>query len=179
MRHFYVPLERELFIELLEEVAVPPTFVDVLVDNNGAYATSPITLSVSQPSESFRTTQQFYPPGKRLSRIGLFFKPTNTATTWCTLYYAYDVETASSTFLVIGRHAKLYQSRLQQLYSNASGTKSQQDPFTAIAAMVAEMAALFEEERRIRDRRVQLEEGKTGFAPLRVSTSFNFENFVT
>ena len=42
--------------------------------------------------------------------------------------------------------------------------------------MVAEISALFEEERRLRDREVQAEESKTGFAALRVHYSSGLQN---
>ena len=56
-RHFYTPLRKDLFIELLEKAAIPPTFVDIHVDNNGAYTAYPITPVASRSPESFRTTQ--------------------------------------------------------------------------------------------------------------------------
>ena len=42
--------------------------------------------------------------------------------------------------------------------------------------MIAEMSALFEEERRLRDREVQAEENRTGFAALRVHYSSGVQN---
>ena len=58
-RHFYVPLRKDSFIELLEKAAIPSTFVDVHVDNNGAYTAYPITPVVLRHPEAFRTTQSF------------------------------------------------------------------------------------------------------------------------
>ena len=54
-RHFYIPLRRDRFIELLEKAAIPPTFVDTHADNNGAYTAYPITPVASRHPENFRT----------------------------------------------------------------------------------------------------------------------------
>ncbi|KAL8754573.1 MAG: hypothetical protein Q9184_005073, partial [Pyrenodesmia sp. 2 TL-2023] len=159
-KHFYIPLRKDLFLELLDAIAVPPSFVDVLADNNGshnAYLTTPCNAYLP---EAFH----------------LFIKLPNTATTWCTLYFRYEMETAVSTLLVIGSHTQRYRKRIEEVYRSAANVKGHQEPFGIIAAVIAEMSNLFEEERRIRDREVQDEEVKTGFAPMRTFTS-NRNNF--
>lgn len=53
-RHYYVPLRKGLFIELLEKASVPPEFIDMLVDNNGIYTAYPVTPVVSHYQDTFR-----------------------------------------------------------------------------------------------------------------------------
>ena len=65
-RHYYVPLRRDLFIELLEKVNVPPEFIDVLVDNNGIYTAYPATPVVSRHQDTFRNAQLTLRCRKRL-----------------------------------------------------------------------------------------------------------------
>ena len=85
--------------------------------------------------------------------------------------------TTVSTILIIGRHPELYQKRLQQIISTASTASLCRDPFVIVAAIIAELSTLLEEDRRFRDREVQAEEGKTGFAPMRVTPSLKLDNF--
>lgn len=139
-KHFYIPLQKDLFIELLEAVAIPPSFVDVLGDNNGSY-----NAYLTEPG-NVHLPEAFH----------LFIKLPNTATTWCTLYFRYEMETAISTMLVIGSHSQRYQKRIEEVSRSVVDMRSRQDPFAIIAAVIAEMSNLFEEERRIRDREVQM-----------------------
>ncbi|KAL8728687.1 MAG: hypothetical protein Q9166_005251 [cf. Caloplaca sp. 2 TL-2023] len=157
IRHYHIPLSKPLFIELLEKAAVPPIFIDILADNNGVYTAYPITPIVSRCPESFH----------------LFITLPNTPITCFTLYYRYDVVKARTTILVVGRHAQRYQNRIQEIYRSASAEQSQRDSFIVVAAIIAEMSAIFEEERRTRDREVQVEESRTGFAPMRSSAAAN------
>ncbi|KAL8846032.1 MAG: hypothetical protein Q9221_008845 [Calogaya cf. arnoldii] len=69
--------------------------------------------------------------------------------------------------LIIGTRAQRYQSRVQERYHKPAVGQGQSDPFGVVATIVAEVSAMLEEERRGRDLDVQVEESKTGFAPMR------------
>ena len=157
IRHYYVPLSKLGFLRLLVEAAVPPVFVDIHTDNNGVFTAYPSLLTPSRCPKCFH----------------LFVRYPNTSVTWCTLYYRYDVTQETSTMLVIGTLAERYQSRVEELYRETSSDRGQRDPFDVVAIMITEVSAILEEQRRSRDLDVQIEESKTGFAPMRFSPPTN------
>ncbi|KAL8877625.1 MAG: hypothetical protein Q9198_004390 [Flavoplaca austrocitrina] len=157
LRHYYVPLSKLSFLRLLIEATIPPVFIDIHTDNNGVYSAYPSFLNPSRCPKSFH----------------LFVRYPNTAVTWCTLYYRYEVSQEMSTMLVIGTYGQRYQSRVKELYRETSSDRGQRDPFDVVAIIITEVSAILEEQRRNRDLDVQIEESKTGFAPMRSSPPAN------
>ena len=138
---------------------VIPYRVEAIVDNNGVYTAYTTCSATSYHSKSFGIFQIF--PTFRISNQLTTYGIHDQFSKYCrihgaTLYYRYDIDAATSICLVLGSHVDWYQKRLQETYRNTSIKIYSHDPFVVIRAIFAEKSAIFEKERQIRDRAVQL-----------------------
>ena len=83
-----------------------------------------------------------------------------------TIYYRHDLKTESSTCLMVGNQTDICEEALQQVFTSVEPPSRRRDPFTVIAAIFAEIFAIYEDERQDKDREVQAAEMQSGVCPM-------------
>ncbi|KAI9880078.1 MAG: hypothetical protein M1830_005610 [Pleopsidium flavum] len=134
-----VSLTKGALLELLEKNGVPPSFIEVYVNNNGACTGSPIYCTVYE---------------KHPSAYQLYIKFSTAPSVNAAIYFRHDLQT---------RQTQL-ESRFQQLFPHiTSNTLSPpRDPFVILSAIAAEYVSVMESERRRLDAMTCEQESKTG-----------------
>ncbi|CAO1603676.1 hypothetical protein XANCAGTX0491_007256 [Xanthoria calcicola] len=159
--HYYINLSQEAFIELLEATAIPPSFVEALVYNNGAFTAYERRPKAAQPPELLK----------------VLIKLPNAPGIWSTICLRHDLGTQRTTCLIVGTHAIWIQALLQQIYRHLEANEDPWNPYIILSAIGAEISAIYEEDRCALDFEVRGEEIKTGVSPLNTDPNQRLGNF--
>ena len=126
--HYSVPIRKGPFLELMDHAAVPPNFLDALVNNNGVYASynAPTLAAIDGCLEARR----------------ILIKLPNTAPIWSAIHYHYDERSATTTTLIIGSHLDWIENALSNAFLGSTITSQHDDPFEILAIIFAEFSEL-------------------------------------
>ena len=151
--HYSVPIRKGPFLELLDHAAVPPNFLDALVNNNGVYA----------------SYNAFTPAAMDdcLEARRILIKLPNTAPIWSAIHYQYDERSMTTTTLIIGSHLDWIENALLNAFLGSAISTQHDDPFDVLATIFAEFSEIIELKRLAVDHQVLEAEDITGLSPLR------------
>ena len=151
--HYSVPIRKGPFLELLDYAAVPPNFLDALINNNGVFA----SYNASSPAT----------PGGHFQARRILIKLPNTAPVWSAMYYQYDERSATSSTLMIGTHLDWIENALSNAFLGSAIATQHDDPFDVLATIFAEFSEIIELKRLAVDHEVLEAKAITGLSPLR------------
>ncbi|MCJ1366646.1 hypothetical protein MMC16_005776 [Acarospora aff. strigata] len=149
-------LPREAFIELLDKNGVPPGFLEVYVNNNGASTGSPVHSNNEAKDPNGYQIQTKFPTTPFINAA---------------IYFRHDFSTRRTLCIVLGTHLSRLQTRFQQLFPppptttpnrNAASPHAPSDPFLVLSAIAAEYTSILEHERRKLDAMTCEQESRTG-----------------
>ncbi|KAI9803769.1 MAG: hypothetical protein M1825_001649 [Sarcosagium campestre] len=142
-----ISLTRNNLLEILEGYGVPPSFIEILANNNGVE-----TAFVEQCAED--------------SDAGIlhisFRLPVTPSVNGC-VYYQYRVRDGSMLCLIFGNNLDAIKLRFMEIFSHSGrGGSSSRDPFLILASLIAIYSASIERYRGEMDAVVRRQEARTG-----------------
>jgi hypothetical protein len=140
--HSTLAISRSTMVSMLETAKVPPSFLEVLGDNNGLFSAAQ-DLNYRDGSPISLSLQVKIPLGPY----------TNGS-----IYYRYDIGTKSTTAFIFFSERLI--KRLQSVMEPQKGQPM--DTFLILSNLISESCSIFEEARRSLDQAVQLREASTG-----------------
>lgn len=137
----------------MDHAAVPPNFLDALVNNNGVYA----SYNAFTPAAIDGC----------LETRRILIKLPNAAPLWSAILYQYDERSATTTTLIIGSHLDWIENALCNAFLGSAITNQHDDPFDILAIIFAEFSEIIELKRLAVDHEVLEAEDRTGLTTLR------------